>query len=102
MPDLSREALIEKLKALEPQFRAKGVKRLALFGSRARGDNRPDSDVDLLIDAENDTRFSLIDMISVGHVVEDELQLPSSVLMQRDIRSPLLDRVTPDIIRVFE
>ncbi len=33
-----------------PCFESEGVTHMALFGSRARGDNRPDSDVDLLID----------------------------------------------------
>lgn len=42
---------ISILKANLPQIQAEfGVTGLALFGSIARGDNRPDSDVDLLID----------------------------------------------------
>ncbi len=45
---LSREKVIERLGAAEPEIRALGVQRLALFGSVARGQARLDSDVDLL------------------------------------------------------
>ncbi len=40
---------MERIVASEPAIRALGVARLALFGSVARGEARPDSDVDLLV-----------------------------------------------------
>lgn len=46
---LTREQAIERLVAFEPQIRALGVQRLALFGSVARDEARSDSDVDLLV-----------------------------------------------------
>ena len=47
----------EKLVALCKQYE---VRELALFGSRARGDNRPDSDVDLLVEFLPDASIGLI------------------------------------------
>lgn len=46
---LSRQQAVESLVACEPEIRALGVARLALFGSVLRGEARPDSDVDLLV-----------------------------------------------------
>jgi uncharacterized protein len=46
---LTREEAIQRLLAIEPDIRALGVQRLAIFGSVARGQAHPDSDVDLLI-----------------------------------------------------
>src|SRR3990172_2957020 len=46
---LTREDAVERLVASEREIRALGVRRLALFGSVARGEARPDSDVDLLV-----------------------------------------------------
>ena len=45
-----REYVIERLRPSEAQIRSLGVRRLALFGSVARGEARPDSDVDLLVE----------------------------------------------------
>ncbi|MBM4195050.1 MAG: nucleotidyltransferase family protein [Gemmatimonadetes bacterium] len=46
---LTREETVKRLVASEPEIRALGVRRLALFGSVLRGEARPDSDVDLLV-----------------------------------------------------
>jgi len=45
-----REHIIERLRHAEQQIRNLGVRRLALFGSAARGQARSDSDVDLLVE----------------------------------------------------
>jgi predicted nucleotidyltransferase len=50
-----------------------GVSSLALFGSRARGDARPDSDVDLLV--------TFLPNVSVGLVHLGRLQAELEVLL---------------------
>jgi uncharacterized protein len=47
---MDRTALIEVLKRYEAELRANGAIRLFIFGSRARGTDRADSDLDLFID----------------------------------------------------
>lgn len=102
MIELSRDDLIRKLSTLEPRFRREGVTRLSLIGSRARGDHRPDSDIDLLVDIEEGRRFSLLDLIGLGHVVEDEFCLASSIIERRGAGQRFLDEVHRDEIKVFE
>ena len=46
---LTRDAVEQRLRAVEDQIRALGVARLALFGSVLHGSARPESDVDLLV-----------------------------------------------------
>jgi len=48
MEAMNRGQVIATLRAHEPELKAAGVVRLSLFGSTARGDRRPDSDIDLL------------------------------------------------------
>ena len=49
-PIPTREQTTDRLRAAEPEIRALGVKRLALFGSVVRGDAHADSDVDILVE----------------------------------------------------
>ncbi|MGH7250966.1 MAG: nucleotidyltransferase family protein [Nitrospiraceae bacterium] len=48
----TKDQVIERLLQAQQQIRGLGVRRIALFGSFVRGDNRPDSDVDLLVEFE--------------------------------------------------
>ena len=49
---MNSEEILCRLRENETALRAQGVKHAALFGSRARGDNRPDSDIDILIEVD--------------------------------------------------
>jgi predicted nucleotidyltransferase len=49
MAPLTRNQVFEIIGRLEAEIRALGVSRLAVFGSIARGEARPDSDVDILV-----------------------------------------------------
>jgi len=47
---MDKQDILARLRENEAALKARGVSHAALFGSRARGDNRPDSDIDILID----------------------------------------------------
>lgn len=47
---MRKEQVVAVILAHEPGLRARGVESLAIFGSVARGDAGPDSDIDLLVD----------------------------------------------------
>ena len=50
-PEQERERILALLRAHAGEIRRRGVTRLALFGSTARGEAGPGSSVDLLIEA---------------------------------------------------
>jgi predicted nucleotidyltransferase len=58
------EALIA-LRQNESALRARGVAHAALFGSVARGDNRPDSDIDVLVEFDPEARITVFDYAGV-------------------------------------
>jgi predicted nucleotidyltransferase len=51
--------------SLAAYCRSRGIKRLALFGSRLKGTARRDSDVDLLVEFESSAQPSLLDMAQI-------------------------------------
>ena len=68
---LSSDELIAVLKASEGKLRALGIISVSMFGSRLRGDNRPDSDLDLLVDYDKSRKFSLLDLAHVENYLLD-------------------------------
>jgi predicted nucleotidyltransferase len=59
---MSRDEVINRLRGHERELKAAGIVRLAVFGSVARGDNSPGSDVDLLADFDKTKRYTLLTM----------------------------------------
>jgi uncharacterized protein len=59
---MSRDEVISKLRAHEAELRAAGIVRLAVFGSIAREENAPDSDIDLLADFDKTQHYTLLTM----------------------------------------
>lgn len=99
---ISRERLLQSLSELEPTLRAEGVTtHMALFGSRARGDNRPDSDDDVAIDVEPGSRFSLITLVGVEREIQDKTSLPANVFMRRSLAPDFMNSLAADGIEVF-
>jgi len=99
--DRSREEIVTGLTRLESELRAHGVVRLAIFGSRARGDHRPDSDLDVLIDVEPGRKFSLLDVVGVSHIISDRLGIPANIFMRRSLQPDMAAAVRPDMIEIF-
>ncbi|MBM4272186.1 MAG: nucleotidyltransferase family protein [Deltaproteobacteria bacterium] len=64
-----------------------GARNLRIFGSYARGEEHPDSDIDMLVDMEQDR--SLLDIIAIKHDLEDLIQRKVDVVTVNSI-SPYL------------
>jgi len=66
---MNREAIIARLRANEAELRARGVAHAALFGSRARGDDRLDSDTDILVDIDPTADMSVYDYVGLKRYI---------------------------------
>jgi len=98
---MTRDEIIAKVRATAPALRAEGVTKLAIFGSRARGDAGPDSDLDILIDIDSAARFSLLNLSGVGLMVEDATGLRTQVTLRRSMDERMANRIADDVIEVF-
>ena len=96
-----KHAVRAALAALERPLRARGVASLALFGSVMRGDARPDSDIDVLVDIDPGARFSLVDLVSVKNLLAERLGREVDVVTRDGIEPAIRDSVFADAERVF-
>jgi uncharacterized protein len=101
MSRMERVELAGKITALRPRLEAEGVKHIALFGSRARGTNRPDSDVDILVEVVENSRFSILNLIGVEHLVGDATGLAASAVMRRSLTPSMREEVSKDAVEIF-
>ena len=97
---MTRDEIIAKLKEAAPALRAEGVKKLAIFGSRARGDAREDSDLDVLIDVD-DAKFSGLSIVGVQHIIKQATGIETQAEMRRSIEPRFARRIADDVIEVF-
>jgi len=70
---------------------AGGAVDVKIFGSRARGDFRPDSDLDLLIKVKPGT--SLWDLIGISQALEDLLKIKVEAVTEGELHPYLKDRI---------
>jgi uncharacterized protein len=79
-----------------------GVKRLDLFGSLARGDNSPASDVDLLVEFENPDLHPSKRFFGLLHYLEDTLRCGVDLLTINGLRNPYFRRrVTEEKVNIY-
>lgn len=98
---MTREEIISTIRKNAGAIKAEGVTGLAIFGSRVRGDNRPDSDIDVLVEVEPDASFSLLNLIGVEHIIEDATGLPAQATMRRSLPPRFAERIADDVVEVF-
>ncbi len=97
---LNRDQIINRLRENRSALRARGVAHAALFGSRARGDERPDSDTDIMIEFDPTARVTVFDYAGLKSELAALLEGPVDVV-NRDGLKPYVKPATADAIYAF-
>ena len=71
-----------------------GVKRLAIFGSYARNEQRRDSDVDIFVEFEAPVGIEFIDL---ANFLEDLLEVRVDLVSRNGIKPNYLNKILPDL-----
>ena len=90
-----------RLTAMAPALKAMGATSLYLFGSTARGEAGPRSDIDLFIDYDPASRFNAFHLVGIKQFLEDEFQAPIDITTRDGLNPMLRDRIERTSVRVF-
>ena len=99
--DIPLDTIVAKLREIEPAIKALGVTQLAVFGSRARGDARRDSDLDILVSSTARGESPVFDLFKVQHLIEDTTGIRTQVSMRDMLKPRLAQRIADDLFEVF-
>ncbi len=92
-----RDKVIELLRERRPELDSLGVRSLDLFGSVARGEERPDSDIDILV--EFSRPVGLFDLTRVRVRLEEILGRRVDLVPRDGLKSRIRDEVLRECIR---
>ena len=98
---MNREQVIAALRGHEKELRAAGVTRISLFGSTARGEQRPDSDVDLLAVFDSSRRLSVLDVVGIERQISEVLGRPVELIEEGTLKPRVQRSVTAEAVRAF-
>ena len=92
--------IISRLKAMEPALRRSGIGALYLFGSRARGDYRADSDVDLAFEA-NGNEIDLWTRAEIMALVHEDLGFDVDLADRSAMYAKIRASAEAEMVQVF-
>ncbi len=92
----------ETKQKIEELCRKNRVRELSLFGSRARGDNRPNSDYDLLVEFFPNARIGLIEYCRLRLDLAKLLRKKVDLVSKKGLREHVRENVTGDAKVIYE
>lgn len=94
---LTRDEVLERLHAHRGELEALGMKSISVFGSVARGEAQPGSDVDLLVDLDDEV--SLFGFIRLRRRLREILGVRVDLTTEDALRGQIRDNVLAEAVR---
>ena len=97
---MGREDIIERIRARAEDVKALGATALYIYGSRVRGEERPDSDLDVFVDFDP-AKFTFVELVELEDMLSRELGLKVQ-LGTHDALHPLMkSTIEREAVRVL-
>jgi uncharacterized protein len=98
---MDKATAIARLKAHEAELRELGVERLSLFGSTARGEEGPQSDIDLAARFAPETQIGGFAFVAIADRLEMILSTKVDLVAEPARKARMQQHIDRDRIRVF-
>lgn len=100
MPGMDRAAVITAIRAREPLFRQHGITHVWLFGSVARDEAGPGSDVDLFFDHDIPD-LTAFGYVGLKHLAQDNLPFAVDFISRGALDRRIRPRIEAEAVQVF-
>lgn len=97
---MHRDEVIERLRQHETELKQLGIEHLYLFGSTARNEARPDSDVDLFFD-HPEASLGLYQLMDVKQRAAEILGCNADIMTRRSLHRVLRPAIEASALQVF-
>ena len=98
---MNAQEVLERLRENERALRDRGVTHAAVFGSRARGDDRPDSDTDIMIDIDPEAELSVYDYVGLKRYIASLLEGSVDVIDREALKPHVRPPAEGDAVYAF-
>ena len=98
---MEKQDILARLRENEAALKAQGVCHAALFGSRARSDARPDSDIDIMVEIAPDARMDLFRYVGIVQYIEEMFPVRVDVANREGLKPFVRPGVEADAIYAF-
>jgi predicted nucleotidyltransferase len=98
---MDREEILARLRENERALRARGVSHAAVFGSRARGDERPDSDIDIMVEFDPAAHVTVFNYAGLKDYIASLFDGPVDVVSREGLKPYIRPAATIDAIYAF-
>ena len=94
----NRQQILAILASCKPELESRfQVKSLALFGSYARGEEQPGSDVDILVEVGPEIG---LDFVTLADRIESLVGQPVEVVSRRALKPKFFETIRGDLVHV--
>jgi uncharacterized protein len=98
---MNKQDAIAILQKNADALRARGIRHAALFGSVARDEGRPDSDIDIMIELSPDASLDIFNYVELKDFVASLFPDPVDVVNKDALRPHVAPSATADSIYAF-
>lgn len=74
-----------------------GVTEMGIFGSYVRGEQKSDSDIDILITLTDPPKISLLDLVDLQYYLSDLLEMDVDIAVKGNLRKRIGQRILSEV-----
>jgi predicted nucleotidyltransferase len=81
-----------------PYFIDFGIKKVGLFGSYVRNEQTSDSDIDVLIELNENSKLTLFDLIKIENHLEQKLDTKIDLVLRKNLKSNISQNILKEVV----